>query len=121
VLVFSLLLDDKSSRTVDVDQFWHRVCIDLLISGKTNGSLPVVGANCIAPFMGPLSRRPGHGMHSFDTDSHRTAAWVNHEAGKAFTFNSEEDFVSAVREFEGAREFLSALSRFLCRTIRRRV
>ena len=30
------------------------------------------------------------------------AVWINAEAGKAFTFKSEEDFVSAVREFEGA-------------------
>lgn len=67
---FSLVLDDKSSREVDVDKFWKRVCIDLLISGKTNGSLPSVPANCIAPFMGHLSRRPGHCMHSFSCRSH---------------------------------------------------
>lgn len=86
-----------------MDDFWDRVCIDLLVSGKTNSSLPIVPANCIAPFMGHLSRRPGHGMHSFSfsfTLLH--TVWINQEAGKAFTFSSEEDFVSALREFEGA-------------------
>jgi hypothetical protein len=58
--VLTLCADDHSEKTVNVDAMWKDLCIDLLKAARTNGPLPVLSANALAPWMSPLTRNsPG--------------------------------------------------------------